>query len=137
MKPVLLDTGPIVALLDRSQRAHESCAEALAALEAPLVTCEAVVSEACHILRNVAGAPRAVVQNIEDGTFQIPYQVMGRTAILARLLSKYADVPMAFADACLVDLADELGTGRILTLDDDFRVYRWGRNRPFDLLLDD
>jgi predicted nucleic acid-binding protein len=43
---------------------------------------------------------------------------------------------MDFADACLVDMASELRCGRVLTLDADFRIYRWGRNRPFELLLD-
>jgi predicted nucleic acid-binding protein len=43
---------------------------------------------------------------------------------------------MDLADACLVDLATEMGTGRILTLDSDFKIYRWGRNRPFELLLE-
>jgi uncharacterized protein len=55
---------------------------------------------------------------------------------VAKLLRKYADVPMGLADACLVDLATQTGHGRILTLDSDFKIYRWGRNRPFELLLD-
>jgi predicted nucleic acid-binding protein len=50
-------------------------------------------------------------------------------------MSKYADVPMSFADACLVDMASELGIGRVFSLDADFQVYRWGRNRPFDFML--
>jgi predicted nucleic acid-binding protein len=51
-------------------------------------------------------------------------------------MKKYARIPMDFADACLVHLADELGTGRILTLDSDFRVYRWRKARAFELLID-
>jgi len=43
---------------------------------------------------------------------------------------------MDFADACLVDLANEMKSGRILTLDRDFQVYRWGRSRTFDLLVE-
>ena len=48
---------------------------------------------------------------------------------------KYANVPMAFADACLVYMADIFKTGRVLTLDQDFAIYRWQRNRRFDMLL--
>ena len=135
MTLVLLDTGPIVALLDRAQRHHRPCSELLSTLGAPLMTCESVISEACHLLRRIPGAAQAVVQNVESGSFQIPYQAAGRSTILARLLKKYANVPMSFADACLVDMASELNTARIFTLDDNFRIYRWGRNRPFELVL--
>ncbi len=136
MIPVLLDTGPIVALLDRAQSDHDRCVELLSTLEAPLVTCEAVIAEACHLLRNLAGASGHVLQNVEIGNFLVPYRITGRAAILSRLLKKYANVPMDLADACLVDLAGELSTGRIWTLDDDFRIYRWGRNRSFELVLE-
>ncbi len=56
MKPVLFDTGVIVALLDRSEKTHVACAEAVHSSEAPLITCEAVIAEACYLLRNLPGA---------------------------------------------------------------------------------
>lgn len=136
MKPVLLDTGPIVAMLDRSERRHHECAELATQLEAPLITCEAVIAEACFLLRGIRGAPEAVLENVERGIFLVPYHISGRAGKLARLMKKYADRPMDFADACLVDMAGELGTGKILTLDSDFRIYRWGRNRVFELLIE-
>lgn len=135
MTPVLLDTGFIVALLDRSERHHKECVAVIAEIEAPLLTCEAVVAEACYLLREIKNAADAVLKNVETGTFLVPYRVAGKTAALRRLLKKYADVPMDFADACLVDMADEYQTGRILTLDRDFPIYRWGKNHPFDLVL--
>ena len=51
-------------------------------------------------------------------------------------MQKYADIPASLADGCLIQMAEELNTGDILTLDSDFRSYRWRRNRPFRLLLD-
>jgi uncharacterized protein len=72
---------------------------------------------------------------VEKGVFQIPFSLAKQAAEVARLMKKYADVPMDLADACLVDLATQFGTGRILTLDGDFTIYRWGRNRQFELLL--
>ncbi len=66
----------------------------------------------------------------------VPYRLAGNAARVLKLMRKYADVPMDFADACLVDLAMQLQTSRILTLDADFRLYRWGRNRPFEMLLE-
>jgi predicted nucleic acid-binding protein len=131
-----LDTGFIVALLDRSEQYHEQCAQLVTSLDTPLVTCEAVIAESCHLLRGLKGAPVAVLENVERGNFLVPYRVTENAARLRKLMSKYANVPMDFADACLVDVATEMRTGRILTLDHDFQTYRWGRNRPFDLLVD-
>jgi predicted nucleic acid-binding protein len=133
---VLLDTGAIVALLDRSERHHRECASAIVEIQDPLLTCEAVVAEACYLLRGIKKAADAVLENVETGAFLVPYRVSGKTATLRRLLRKYADVPMDFADACLVDMASDYQTGRILTLDRDFHIYRWGKNRPFELLVD-
>jgi uncharacterized protein len=137
VKPVLLDTGVIVALLDRSEQRHAACVSALSEIAAPLVTCEPVIAEACYLLRRLPGAADAVLENVERGIFHLPLRLPDRAASVRRLLKKYAGVPMDLADACLVDLADELGTGDILTLDSDFHIYRWGRNRPFRVLLEE
>lgn len=134
MKPVLLDTGVIVALLDRSERLHETCAETVRELEAPLITCEAVIAESCYLLRNLAGAPESVIENVAAGIFQIPFQLSRDTAGVKQVLRKYRDRQIDLADACLIRLADEFGTGDILTLDRDFAIYRWARNKPFNVL---
>ena len=137
MTPVLLDTGVIVALLDRSERHHGACAHAVQTAATPLVTCEAVIAESCYLLRRFPGASEAIAENVRSGTFQIPFQLSQAAGSIQRLFRKYRDRQMDLADACLVHLAGELQTGDILTLDRDFEVYRWGRNRPFHLLLKD
>ncbi len=134
MKPVLLDTGVIVALLDRSERQHEACAEVIRELEAPLITCEAVITESCYLLRNLAGAAGAVIDNVAAGIFQVPFQLSREAASVKQVLRKYRDRQIDLADACLIRLADEFGTADILTLDRDFAVYRWGRNKAFQML---
>jgi predicted nucleic acid-binding protein len=134
VKPVLLDTGVIVALLDRSETLHKACAEAVRELEPPLITCEAVIAESCHLLRNLAGAAEAVIENVAAGIFQIPFQLSCETAGVKQVLRKYRDRQIDLADACLIRLADEFGTADILTLDGDFAVYRWARNKPFRIL---
>lgn len=136
MKTVLLDTGCIVALLDRSEAHHEVCAGAASGTGFSLVTCEPVIAEACYLLRKLRGAADAVLDNVGRGVFNIPFRIDQSTSQLRSLMKKYAQVPMDLADACLVHLATELGTGRILTLDSDFHIYRWGRNRPFEALID-
>lgn len=135
MTPVLLDTGVIVALLDRSERHHALCVRALEDLEQPLATCEAVIAESCYLLRDLHGAPETVLANVEQGIFQIPFQLNRAAAVVRSILRKYRDLPADFADACLIHLADELETGEILTLDSDFARYRWRRNRTFQMLI--
>ena len=136
MKPVLLDTGCIVALLDRREGCHHKCAKAMSALSEPPKTCEAVIVESFYLLRHLDGAIQEILKDIRTGAYRVPHVLAARAAEVATLLKKYADVPMDLADACLVDLATQTGSGRILTLDSDFKIYRWGRNRPFELLID-
>ena len=136
MTGVLLDTSCVVALLDRSERHHRQCVEVVSRLDAPLITCEAVIAESCYLLRDVDQAAEAILENVDRGVFVVPYRLTGNAANVKRLMKKYADRPMDFADACLVDMANDFQTGRVLTLDGDFTIYRWGKNRPFELLLD-
>lgn len=135
MRSILLDTGVIVALLDRSERAHPGCVKAVAEVAVPLVTCEAVIAESCYLLRSHPGAADAILENVRTGVFHIPLQLSQAAASLQKLFRKYRDREMDLADACLVYLAGELQTGDILTLDHDFEIYRWGANKPFHLLL--
>jgi len=135
VKPVLLDTGVIVALLDLSERFHGASAAAVRNLHAPLVTCEAVIAESCYLLRRLAGAPEAVLENVAAGIFQLPFQLSRQAPAVKQILRKYRDRPIDLADACLICLASEFGVADILTLDADFQIYRWGKNKPFRLLL--
>jgi predicted nucleic acid-binding protein len=135
LTPVLLDTGVIVALLDRSERYHRACVDAIEAIGAPLVTCEAVLSESCYLLRDMPGAADAILANVSSGVFQIPFQLSRSASGIMKIFHKFRDREVDLADACLIYLATALKSGRILTLDRDFLVYRWGGNRPFDLLV--
>jgi predicted nucleic acid-binding protein len=134
VKPVLLDTGVIVALLDRSEKFHQACAKEVQELDAPLITCEAVIAESCYLLRNLPGAPEVVIENVAAGIFQLPFQLSKEAAGVKQILRKYRDRRIDLADACLIRLADEFETADILTLDKDFKIYRWGRNKPFQIL---
>lgn len=135
MKPILLDTGVIVALLDSSEKTHRACAEAIHAAVAPLITCEAVIAESCYLLRNSPGAPEAIIDNVVAGIIQIPFQLSKESASVRQILRKYRDRKIDLADACLIHLAEEFEAPDILTLDRDFTIYRWGKNKPFRILL--
>jgi len=67
--PVLLDTGVIVALLDRREDYHHAATEAIQQFTSPLITCEPVIAESCHLLRRLDGAREAVLANVEAGVF--------------------------------------------------------------------
>ena len=135
MKPVLLDTGPIVALLDPTDASHDVCARILGDLRAPLVTCEAVIAESCYLLHKMSGASSTILENVAAGIFQIPLIPSQSAHEISLILQRYRDRQIDLADACLIHLANEFGTGEILTLDRDFHVYRWGKNKAFEFLI--
>ena len=136
MTPILLDTSVIVALFDSTDANHDLCDAAIAELIQPFVTCEAVITEACYLLRKYPKAVEAILANIESGVFRIPLRLERSVSSIRTIQRKYADVPADFADVCLIQLADEIETGRILTLDAHFVQYRWRRNKPFELVID-
>jgi uncharacterized protein len=136
VREVLIDTGCIVALLDRSEQHHARCVDAIKTVSGRLITCEAVIAESCYLLRNQKGAADTILENVERGVFQIPLRLEEMAAPVRAHMKRYARVPMDLADGCLVALAESLGTGRILTLDGDFRIYRWRRSRRFESLVE-
>jgi len=135
MKHILLDTSVVVALLDKGDGAHQRCMRVIQDVTQPLSTCEAVITECCFLLDQVHGATAAVLANVQNGAFQIRFRLHDSILSVHELMHKYRDVPMSFADACLVQMADELGTGDILTLDSDFLHYRWRKSRHFNLVI--
>lgn len=132
MRSVLLDTGPLVALLDLSERNHERCRAFLEGFAGRLLTTEAVLTEAIHLLHDTPGGPSACLRFVLDGgATLVPASISSLDRCLA-LMDEYSDIPMDFADAGLVALAEEVGTDEVLTLDRrGFGAYRMGRKRPF------
>lgn len=125
MRPrVILDTGPLVALLNRRDQHHPWARVCFAETAPPLLTCEAVISEACFLVRSLPRGPRTVIDLLERGVLAIPFRIDEETNRLAALLARYASVPMSLADACLVRMAEQQGEGIVLTLDSDFLIYR-------------
>jgi predicted nucleic acid-binding protein len=136
MTPVLLDASVIVALLHAREKRNAECAAFVEVLNRPMVTCEAVIAESCHLLRRSPGAVNAVMENVEQEIFHIPLRLAESSRAVRALMRKYRDIPASLPDACLIQLADEVNTGDILTLDSDFLSYRWRKTQPFRLLID-
>ena len=128
MSTLLVDTGPLLALVNRRDRYHEWVRSQLAGYTGRLVTCEAVLSEAWFLAQSRLAPPTALL----DLLARLPLEI--RPAWRPRVLEhlrKYADRPMDVADACLVALAEEADGAVVLTIDRaDFSVYRMhGRQR--------
>jgi predicted nucleic acid-binding protein len=132
---VLLDTGPIVALLSRRDVNHAR-AKALFEATAPPFRCpEAVVAEACFLMRKVdPSGPAEVLALGRKGVYEIAFPLGDHWAGVESLLRKYADRPVSLADACLIRGAELFSEPRICTFDADFRVYRWAKHRRFQLI---
>lgn len=137
MKTWLIDTGPLVAYLDAGDAVHDEVAERLSAFTGRLATTGAVVTEAMHFVSEAADGPELLADfALASGTEIYDLCQPLELKAAARLMKKYADTPMDFADATLVLLAEALGVREILTLDKrGFSVFRDRRNRAFDLVL--
>ncbi len=135
MRPVLADAGFLVALYDRREPVHPLCLRVYQNLQAQLVTCEAALAESLYLLNALPIAQQQILASVAAGILAIPFQVSSAAQKVQATMHKYRDTPADFADACLIQMADELNTGDILTLDSDFRHYRWRQTRHFNLLI--
>jgi len=131
----LLDTGPIVALLSKTDSAHAACTAALERFHGHLITTEPVLTEAMHLVRRVPGAQDICLDFFLQGGAVLVAMTAERLAACKALIARYRDVPMDFADATLVALADELGVAGVFTLDRrGFATYRWRKTRRFEIM---
>jgi predicted nucleic acid-binding protein len=135
VSPILVDTGFLVALYDRREPKHNICRQIYDQIENPLATCEAVVVEALHLLRSLPRARQNILASIDLGVLEVRFRLSESVGHVQTLMEKYRDTPADFADACLIQMADELDTGDILTLDSDFVHYRWRKTRHFRMLI--
>jgi predicted nucleic acid-binding protein len=135
MNPLFVDAGPLVALLDRRDRHHSWVLGVLGQAEAPLFTCEPVLTEACFLVRRSHEAEDALLDLIARGALRSEFRVDTEVDQIRRLMKKYADVPMSLADACLVRMSEINPRAAVLTLEAHFRVYRRNRNRAIQILM--
>jgi len=135
VRRVLLDTGPLVAILSAQDQHHGVCVDALRHLPGPLFSCWPVITEAAWLLRRNPGAVQQLLKSLGSGFVELlPLASLEATAIAA-VMKKYADIRPQLADAALVYLADRDGIDTIFTLDQrDFSVYRSARKREFRIL---
>jgi predicted nucleic acid-binding protein len=134
MDSILLDTGAFVALLDRSEKNHERCVEFFSSFHGRVFTTEPVLTEAIYLLGPSIKAQRACLEFILKGGATLVPQSTASLERAVSLMMKYHDVPMDFADATLVVLAEETGINEVFTLDlRGFHAYRIHGKKPFTI----
>jgi predicted nucleic acid-binding protein len=121
---LIVDTGPLVALIREKDRQHTWVKELLAEVSTPLQTCESVISEACFLLHDVPGGRDAVVGLLVRGFLRCDFHLSTEAGSVKALMNKFADVPMSLADACLVRMTELQPRSTVITFDSDFRIYR-------------
>jgi predicted nucleic acid-binding protein len=133
---VLVDAGPLVALLDRRDIHHAWVQRELAQLRDPLVTCEAVLSKVFFLLSRVRGGTATFAELLREGLVSTSpkFSYASDSIEILRHLNRYSDVPMSFADACLVRMSEMERDSIIFTTDRDFLTYRRNRRQPIPLI---
>lgn len=137
MRRVLVDTGPIVAILSKADVHHERCVEALHTLPGPLFSCWPVITEAAWLLRKSSRAVQQLLRSLHSGFIEMLPLSSLEAKEMAEIMRKYAGLRPQLADVALVYLATRDGIDTIFTLDRrDFSVYRSAKKRPFKLVPD-
>lgn len=134
MNEILVDTGPLVAYLDRGDRDHMWAKDAFKQLARPLLTCEAVIAEALFLLRRGGIDSDGLLCLISRGLVVPDFSLATEIGAIHQLMKTYRNIPMSLADACLVRMAEIHEHSKVMTLDSDFVVYRKSRRKVIPLL---
>ena len=120
----VVDTGPLVAVLNANDAHHAWAREVFGKLAPPVFTCEAVLSEAQFLLQERGGDPLAVLVWAQQGVISLAFDAANEIERLLALQRSYRNLPMDFADACLVRMTELHEHSSVLTTDSHFRIYR-------------
>jgi predicted nucleic acid-binding protein len=134
-RTVLIDSGPLVAVLCERDRNHQWARTHFEATDVPFLTCEAVISECLFLLERTYQGRETLCRLLERGVVVVAYSFPDQLAETIRLIRRYKDTPMSLADACLVRMSERLGDTAVLTTDSDFRVYRRNGRQTIPVIM--
>jgi uncharacterized protein len=134
MKCVIVDTGPLVAMLDRDDQDHGWAVQEGRRLPPKMLSCEAVLSEVHFLTQRIPEAKHRIEGWLAGGHLELPFSVREHHSLIHELMARYASVPMSFADACLVRMSELWPEAPVFTLDSDFRVYRRNKRQSLPLI---
>jgi predicted nucleic acid-binding protein len=133
--PILVDTGPIVALLSQSDEQHGVCVEQLRNIRSPLLTCWPVITEAAWLLRAYPTAVAKLLASLSGGPYRLAQLAGDDVSEISAILTKYRDLRIQLADAALLHLANREGIETLFTLDRrDFGAMRLKRGKRLHLI---
>ena len=133
--PALVDTGPLVAFLDRNDPLHGWACDEIRNLTEPLLTCEPVLSETAHLIAHFDSSARRLFELLRSEGLRLAFDLDDHLDAVAALMAKYKDVPMSLADACLVRMSELHDRSRVFTVDSDFRIYRRHSRHTIPLII--
>jgi predicted nucleic acid-binding protein len=132
---VTMDTGPWVALIDRSEGRHDECIEWLKDFKGNILSSEAVLTEVLYLLNFSSRAQSAAIDFVLKEAILLVPSSPESLKRAKRLMEKYKDIPMDYADATLVSIAEDLSITHVVTFDvKDFGIYRLPPKQPFVIL---
>jgi uncharacterized protein len=135
VKPsVIIDSGPLVALINARDANHAWTVGELKKVAGPVLTCEAVISEAIFLLRRLAGGTGQIVGMLRTEGLRVAFCLDSEMSRVCDLLTKYADIPISLADASLVRMSELYPRHLLMTFDSDFSVYRRNRRQRIPLI---
>jgi uncharacterized protein len=135
MPDALIDTGVILAAVDLDDDWHAACVGALRSAPKPIISTEAVLTEAFHLIGSSSFNSRRLWDFVGSGIVTVQDITDSDLPELRSLMAKYEDRPMDFADATLVHIANRESISTVLTIDhDDFETYRLRGNKKFTIL---
>ena len=131
----IADSGFLVALLYTRDKYHTWALRQMDGVQSPLVTCESVLTETAHIVSQ-KGIPQLRVSHmVFSGAVSIAFQIDDEIDRVDHLMNQYADRPMDLADACVVRMSELYPRADVLTVDDDFHIYRRNGNGAIPVVM--
>ncbi|MEH2392551.1 MAG: PIN domain-containing protein [Nostoc sp.] len=134
-RATILDTGVLIAYLMPKDKFHAWAVSQLSQISTPVLTNEAVITEACFLAQRIHDGQETILKLIKQGHIIIPFNLSQEIEAIENLMKRYASVPMSLADACLVRISEMYENSQILTLDSDFTIYRKQRNQTIPVIM--
>lgn len=131
----IVDTGILVAYLNRREKYHEWTKSELSKTIPPLLTCEAVIAESCFPLKDIPQGSEKIFELLETEFILTPFRLEQETRSIKELVIRYSNVPISLADACLVRMSELYSNSTILSLDSDFNIYRKHKRFAIPVIL--
>ncbi|WP_017303923.1 type II toxin-antitoxin system VapC family toxin [Spirulina subsalsa] len=132
---IIVDTGVLIAFLLPKDKFHSWAVSQFSKITHPVITNEAVITEACFLARRIYQGQATILKLIKQGYLVIPFTLNQEIEAIESLMQRYISVPMSLADACLVRMSEMYEDSRIITLDSDFTIYRKHRNQTISIIM--